>query len=63
MSAASEKIERCSAQMLLMFPWWASLYLHLIRVETECYDIQTMATDATPVLSKLAGNPPLTTQK
>lgn len=47
MSIASDKIERCSAQMLLTYPWWASLYLNLIRVETEAYDIQTMATDAT----------------
>lgn len=47
MTPAAEKIERCSAQMLLRHPWWASLYLRLVRVETECYDIQTMATDAT----------------
>lgn len=45
MSAASDKIERCSAQMLLRFPWWASLYLHLIRRETET--VSTMAVDGT----------------
>src|SRR6266576_5458593 len=45
MSVASDKIERCSAQMLLRYPWWASLYLHLIRVETESVD--TMAVDGT----------------
>jgi predicted metal-dependent peptidase len=45
MSIASDKIERCSAQMLLKYPWWASLYLHLIRVETESED--TMAVDGT----------------
>lgn len=45
MSAASDKIERCSAQMLLRYPWWASLYLHLIRVETGAVD--TMAVDGT----------------
>jgi predicted metal-dependent peptidase len=42
---AADKIERCSAQMLLRFPWWASLYLHLVRIETEAVD--TMATDGT----------------
>jgi len=45
MSTASDKIERCSAQMLLRYPWWASLYLHLVRVETESVD--TMAVDGT----------------
>ena len=45
MSLASEKIERCSAQMLLSYPWWASLYLHLVRIETEAVD--TMAVDGT----------------
>ena len=45
MSVASDKIERCSAQMLLRYPWWASLYLHLIRIETEAVD--TMAVDGT----------------
>lgn len=45
MSLASEKIERCSAQMLLLYPWWASLYLHLVRLETEAVD--TMAVDGT----------------
>lgn len=47
MSKAAEKIERCSAQMLMKFPWWASLYLHLIRVETEAGGIDTMAVDGT----------------
>lgn len=47
MSKAAEKIERCSAQMLLRYPWWASLYLHLIRIETESPDIPTMAVDGT----------------
>lgn len=45
MSAASEKIERCSAKMLLSYPWWASLYLHLIRLETNA--VPTMAVDGT----------------
>jgi predicted metal-dependent peptidase len=45
MSLASEKIERCSAQMLLSYLWWASLYLHLARIETEAVD--TMAVDGT----------------
>ncbi len=45
MSAAADKIERCSAQMLMLYPWWASLYLHLIRLETESVD--TMAVDGT----------------
>jgi predicted metal-dependent peptidase len=45
MSAAAEKIERCSAQMLLRYPWWASLYLNLVRIETESMD--TMAVDGT----------------
>ena len=31
--------------MLLQFPWWASLYLHLGRVETKSVD--TMAVDGT----------------
>ena len=44
-SPAAEKIERCSAQMLLKHPWWASLYLNLIRVETE--SVPTMAVDGT----------------
>jgi len=35
MSIASDKIERCSAQMLMLYPWWASLYLHLVRIEIE----------------------------
>ena len=43
--SAAEKIERCSAQMLLRYPWWASLYLNLIRVETEA--VPTMAVDGT----------------
>jgi predicted metal-dependent peptidase len=45
MSLASQKIDRCSAQMLLQFPWWASLYLHLARIETEA--VPTMAVDGT----------------
>lgn len=45
MSAAADKIERCSAQMLLKYPWWASLYLNLVRVETNSMD--TMAVDGT----------------
>lgn len=44
-SAAAEKIARCSAQLLMKHPWWASLYLNLIRVETESID--TMAVDGT----------------
>jgi predicted metal-dependent peptidase len=44
-NAAAEKIERCSAQMLMKYPWWASLYLNLIRVETE--SVETMAVDGT----------------
>jgi len=43
MSAASDKIEHCSAQMLLQFPWWASIYLHLRRIETMA--LPTMAVD------------------
>lgn len=45
MTPAAQKIERCSAQMLLRFPWWASLYLNLIRVETD--SVNTMAVDGT----------------
>lgn len=45
MSVAAEKIERCSAQMLLRYPWWASLYLSLVRLETEA--VPTMAVDGT----------------
>jgi len=45
MSPASDKIERCSAQMLLKFPWWASLFLNLTRVETTA--VSTMAVDGT----------------
>ncbi len=45
MSHAADKIERCSAQMLLQYPWWASLYLHLVRIETGAVD--TMAVDGT----------------
>ena len=45
MSKASEKIDRCGTQMLLSFPWWASLYLHLRRVETGA--IPTMGVDGT----------------
>jgi predicted metal-dependent peptidase len=47
MSLSSDKIERCSAQMLLRHPWWASLYLNLTRVETESVDVATMAVDGT----------------
>lgn len=45
MSAAADKIERCSAQMLLKYPWWASLFLNLTRVETTA--VSTMAVDGT----------------
>jgi predicted metal-dependent peptidase len=45
MSIASDKIERVSAQLLLRFPWWASLFLNLVRLETEAVD--TMAVDGT----------------
>jgi len=45
MSLASDKIERCSAQMLLKYPWWASLFLNLTRVETTA--VSTMAVDGT----------------
>jgi predicted metal-dependent peptidase len=45
MSVASEKIERCSAHMLMAYPWWASLYLHLVRIETNA--VPTMAVDGT----------------
>jgi predicted metal-dependent peptidase len=45
MSIAADKIENCSAQMLLKYPWWASLYLHLGRLETDSVD--TMAVDGT----------------
>ena len=44
-AAAAEKIERCAAQLVLKYPWWASLYLNLVRVET--YSEETMATDGT----------------
>ena len=45
MSIASDKIERCSAQMLMAYPWWASLYLHLVRIDTNA--VPTMAVDGT----------------
>ncbi len=45
MSTVSDKIERCSAQMLLKYPWWASLYLNMIRIETV--GVETMAVDGT----------------
>jgi predicted metal-dependent peptidase len=45
MTSAESKIERCSAQMLLAYPWWASLYLNLVRVETMT--VSTMAVDGT----------------
>ena len=44
-SPAAEKIERCTTQLLLKHPWWASLYLNLRRVETE--SVPTMAVDGT----------------
>ena len=44
-SKAFEIIERNTAQMLLAYPWWATIYLHLIRVETT--DVPTMAVDGT----------------
>ena len=44
-SPATEKIDRCQAQMLMRYPWWASLYLNLIRVETN--RVPTMAVDGT----------------
>ena len=47
MSKAADKIERCSAQMLMRYPWWASIYLNLIRVENESADVPTMAVDGT----------------
>ena len=45
MSTASEKIERCSARMVLAYPWWASLFLNLVRIETD--SVPTMAVDGT----------------
>jgi predicted metal-dependent peptidase len=54
MSQASDKIERCSAQMVLRYPWWASLFLNLPRIETT--SVLTMATDA----SSLFFNPAFT---
>ena len=42
---AADKIERCGSRMLMMYPWWASLYLNLIRVETD--QVPTMAVDGT----------------
>jgi predicted metal-dependent peptidase len=45
MTVAADKIERCSAQMLLKYPWWASLFLNLTRVETTA--VSTMAVDGT----------------
>lgn len=54
MSKASEKIDRCGTQMLLGWPWWASLYLHLKRIETDA--VPTMGVDGT----YLAYNPEFT---
>ncbi len=45
MSEASEKVERCAAKMLLGYPWWASLFLLLRRVETD--GVPTMGVDGT----------------
>jgi predicted metal-dependent peptidase len=45
MSVAAEKIERCSARMVLAYPWWASLFLNLVRIETD--SVSTMAVDGT----------------
>ena len=45
MSAASDKIERCSARMVMAYPWWASLLLNLVRIETD--SVPTMAVDGT----------------
>jgi predicted metal-dependent peptidase len=45
MSEASDKIQRCSVRMLMMYPWFASLYLRLIRRETMA--VSTMAVDGT----------------
>jgi predicted metal-dependent peptidase len=58
MSISSEKIERCSARMLLQFPWWASLYLHLVRIETDSVD--TMAVDGTHLFYNAAFTESLT---
>ena len=46
MSEASEKITRCSARMLLSHPWWASLFLNLVRIEDNV-TTATMAVDGT----------------
>lgn len=48
MTPAAEKIERCSARMLLTSPWWASLFLNLVRIETDSEP--TMAVDGTHLL-------------
>jgi predicted metal-dependent peptidase len=45
MSQASERVERAGAKLLLGYPWWASLYLHLKRVETT--EVLTAAVDGT----------------
>jgi predicted metal-dependent peptidase len=45
MSEAIDKIQRCSVRMLMMYPWFASLYLRLIRRETMA--VSTMAVDGT----------------
>jgi predicted metal-dependent peptidase len=44
-SLATEKIDRCQVQLLLRYPWWASLYLNLVRIETD--QVDTMAVDGT----------------
>ena len=48
MSLASDKIQRASTRMLLSYPWWSTLYLHL-RVQ-ESTTVPTMATDGTWLL-------------
>lgn len=42
---AEEKIQRAATKMLLAYPWWASLYLHLKPVCTDT--VPTMAVDGT----------------
>lgn len=45
---AKQKIERAAARMLLAYPWWSTLYLHLRVVEST--SISTAATDGTLLL-------------
>lgn len=45
MESCKEKIERCCATLLMAHPWWATLLLHLRRVETD--GIPTMGVDGT----------------